>query len=206
MLQTIINLPQPNSSNHGVIKELLKNEPNVTINTELRVFVQTKSYYVGNLFDNSQQTFITSGIPNGEPDGTEQYLTVDFKYRRLSLSGVQIFGIFSPYTVAFSMYGSNDGEKWELIKPFPDLGMKLYASRVFFPIEPYTKFYRYIKYVNELGMNFNTKDENHRTFGMYEYELYGVLAPKSYLYLFTCKKSNFRIRIHTFVIVLFLWK
>ena len=166
MLPKVISITKPDSTNHGIVKELLTYEPNITSNNYFRVLARIDPSKIGNAFDNSTQTTFQSVLPNSEPDSSELYLTLDFKYHRLSLSGVQIFCIYSPYIVAFSMYGSNDGEKWELIKPFSDLGMQLYANRVFFSIEPYSKFYRFIKYRHDLGMNYDTKDENHRAFAM----------------------------------------
>ena len=119
---------------------------------------------------------------------------MNFGNNKVSLSGFSIHGISHPYTTAFNISGSTNGESWDLIEVYSDLGEELRNKIKTFQFNELTNLYNQIKiqgitsYEEDIG-------EISYSFGMRELEIYGVFISSLYFPKLICICSNFNFYI-----------
>ena len=114
------------------------------------------------------------------------FIQFDFGQRRVSLKSYFIHGISNPYLTSFNISGSNDAHYWSLITKEEKLGEDLHSKKKSFYLNHYTNFFRFIK-LQFIESKFESGTSISTTlFGMIEFDIFGILSPKSYFPFFTC--------------------
>ena len=198
-MKDIIILSKKNNSNHGILREIISYDSNLISNEYVSISNSTPNQddrKIEYLFDDNLSNFFSSYESPG-------FFSFDFRSRRLSLKGFYIYGIHNPYTTAFEILGSHDGVSWQSIQKYTKLKTFLYGKGEYFDLNEYSRFYRYIKYVN-LESTLVSGGTTSSQFGMNEFDLFGILASSHLLQYMTCKKhvrmiSYLRCAIYLFM-------
>ena len=148
--------------------------------------IGNESNVPSNVLDNNTQTYWDSAEYT-------PYFTLDFRRNKVALKGFSIHGINNPYTIAFNISGSNNGNECKLIKEYnkEDLGDDLFDKNKLFTFEELTDFYHYIKIQSILSLYKNNSVQTHLStiFGMRELEIFGVFLPSHFFVKTICDCS-----------------
>ena len=106
-----------------------------------------------------------------------------------------IRGIYNPYITAFRILGSNNYVDWKEIKSYSKFGTELLGKEKAFTLEKYSPFYRFIKYQHIESTVSYSNEKLYNNFGMFEFDLFGIIAPVFLRPFITCQRKGYGNRI-----------
>ena len=113
------------------------------------------------------------------------YFILNFGNNKVLLSGFSLYGTTNPYTTAFNILGSTNGENWDVIKEYKDLGEELRTKSKTFLFDELTSLYNQIKIQSISSYNVYY-GETPNCFGIAELEIYGVFVSSHYFFRSSC--------------------
>ena len=197
-MNDILTISTNGNTKHGIFRELLSYNSSLPSNPyfEISSSEPEPEHLYEYLFDESASSHF------GSKD-TSLFLLFDFKTNRISLKNFYIHGVQNPYTTSFDILGSNDCQSWTVIERYQSLDERLHNKMETFNLTKSSLFFRYLKYVNTESTLLNG-EKNYDTFGMFAFDIFGVLCPFRYLHILTCKWNNISIKPMRILIIIIL--
>ena len=128
-------------------------------------------------------------------------VTINFGNNKFLLTCFSIFGINIPYLTAFNISGSYNGNEWELIDEYTNLGKKLQDKNESFHIDKLNQLYNSIR-IQCISSEYEDESQTNHSCGIRELKIYGVFMSYHY-FLYTTilyNKIHYQVLINSFLL------